>query len=81
MGNMRDIKALKKIIEDIQKEVFGLTTPMENLLSLYKYPTSKVDLFFKKIENAFNIKFEERPDTLSALISEIILASNKSYWK
>jgi hypothetical protein len=71
-----------KTIENIQKSIFSINIPIENLILLNHYPTNKVNSFYEEIEKIFSIKFEERPDTITEIVSLIKLnLINKSQWK
>lgn len=65
----------------IQKEIFDFKKVEENLILLYQYPTSKVSTFYSRIERLFDMKIDNRPSTLNELVSMIIEATKKDWWK
>lgn len=72
---------LLEMIEVIQKEIFDIKKLEPNLILLYQYPTSKVNLFYSRIERLYGIKLEHRPDTVNNLIGIIIEQTKESWWK
>lgn len=72
---------LLDMIELIQKEIFNFDKIEMNLILLYQYPTSKVNLFYSRIERLFGVTLEHRPDTVNNLIGIIIEQTKESWWK
>jgi hypothetical protein len=72
---------LIKVLEQLQKDVFNLTTPQNDLLSLYANPTKTVSFFYYKVEAMFDIVFEERPTTINDMADIILEQEDRKKWK
>ena len=75
----KDKKIVLRSLEEIQKDIFKLKSPENDLILLYVYPTSQVDSFYKQVEKLFRMKFEARPNTLSEMADIILKKINKSW--
>ena len=71
-------KTILKVLQQIQRDTFHTDVTQNDLMSLYEKPTSSVNFFYNKIEAMFDVKFEERPDTLEVMADIIIQQENKS---
>ena len=66
-----------KIVEQIQKKMFMLDKVENDLIPLYGNSNSTMIAFYKKIEEMFDVKMDDKPKTLKEVINKIINAHKK----